>query len=77
MIFGTKNKGVCLSVCTFTEHCKTAGIGSSKSLTPIKEKWRALGNRYTRVTAGTTVYENPRVMHRGKIYHGKCKLPQL
>ncbi|XP_068746038.1 uncharacterized protein [Montipora capricornis] len=31
---------------TFTEHCKTAGIGSSRSLTQIKEKWRALFERY-------------------------------
>ena len=31
---------------TFTEHCKAAGIGSSKSLTQIKEKWRALFERY-------------------------------
>ena len=31
---------------TFTEHCKAAGIGSSRSLTQIKEKWRALFERY-------------------------------
>ena len=31
---------------TSTEHCKTDGIGSSRSLTKIKEKWRALFERY-------------------------------
>ena len=31
---------------TIIEHCKTAGIGSSRSLTQIKEKWRALFERY-------------------------------
>ena len=31
---------------TFTEHCKAAGIGSSRSLTQTKEKWRALFERY-------------------------------
>ena len=31
---------------TFTEHCKAAGIGSSRSLAQIKEKWRALFERY-------------------------------
>ena len=31
---------------TFTEHCKTAGIGSSRNLAQIKEKWPALFERY-------------------------------
>ena len=31
---------------TFTEHCKAAGIGSFRSLTQIKDKWRALFERY-------------------------------
>ena len=31
---------------TFTEHWKAAGIGSSRSVTQIKEKWRALFERY-------------------------------
>ena len=31
---------------TITEHCKVAGIGSSRSLAQIKEKWRALFKRY-------------------------------
>ena len=31
---------------TFTEHCKAAGIGSLRSLAQIKEKWRALFERY-------------------------------
>lgn len=33
-------KSVWEKIDTFTEHCKTAGIGSSISLTQIKEKWR-------------------------------------
>ena len=31
---------------TFTEHCTAAGIGSSRSLAQMKEKWRALFERY-------------------------------
>lgn len=31
---------------TFTERCKTAGIGSSRSLSQIKEKWRALFEKF-------------------------------
>ena len=30
---------------TFTEHCKAAGVGSSRSLAQIKDKWRALFER--------------------------------
>ena len=40
-------KSVWEKICdTFTEHCKAAGIGSSRSLAQIKEKWRALFERY-------------------------------
>ena len=35
---------------TFTEHCKTAGFGS------LREICFTLGNHYSRITAGTTVY---------------------
>ena len=60
-------------------HWKFQKFNSNKGevASTIRENWFSitLGNRYSRVTAGTTVYENSRVMHRGKIYHGKCHLP--
>ena len=34
-----------------------------------------LGNRFSRVIAGTTGNLNPSVMFHGKIYHGKSHLP--
>ena len=42
-----KEKSLCgRRFLTLTEHCKAAGIKSSRSLTQIKEKWRALFERY-------------------------------
>ena len=45
---------------TLTAHCKAAGIKSSRSLTQIKEKWRALFERYI------AIVDNSKKMGRGR-----------
>ena len=43
---------------TFTEHCKAAGIGSSRSLAQMKEKWRALFERYKAIVDNSKKKKN-------------------